>query len=192
MLAEIETLNGLPAHPLLVHLPVVVIPLALGGAVLALAIGRWRSWLAPLTAAFAALGLVGVQLAVMSGEGLEELTGEGGEAAIERHAELAEQARPLVLLFVLAAGGAALLVHLLRREGDPPARAATLRKLLAPVLALSVLTGVLSTVWIYRTGHSGAESVWKDEGDSTDRHEDGGSDRDDHEERDADGGDHDD
>ncbi len=36
MLAEIETQNGLPAHPLLVHVPIVLVPLSAVGAVLML------------------------------------------------------------------------------------------------------------------------------------------------------------
>lgn len=166
MLAEIETLNGLPAHPLIVHLPVVMVPLALVGAILALAVPRWRSWAVPVTAVFATLGFFGVQLAVMSGEGLEELTGEEGEALIEKHSHLAEQARPIVFVFFLLAVAAAVIVHLARRDEEAGNGAtSTMRKLVVPVLVLSVLTGALSTVWIYRTGHSGAESVWKGEGE---------------------------
>lgn len=172
MLAEIETLNGLPAHPLIVHLPVVMVPLALAGAILALALPRWRSWAVPVTAVFATLGFFGVQLAVMSGEGLEELSGEGGEALIEKHAELAEQARPIVFVFFLLAVGAAIVVHLARRDEEAGTGAtSTMRKLVVPVLVLSVLTGALSTVWIYRTGHSGAESVWKGEGEGGEKGE---------------------
>jgi hypothetical protein len=166
VLAELQTLNGLPAHPLLVHLPVVMIPLALIGAIIALARPPWRSWAVPVTAVFATLGFAGVQLAVMSGEGLEELSGEEGEAIIERHAHLAEQARPIVFVFFLLAVAAAVIVYLLHRDGEgDTGRTATLRKLAAPVLALSVLTGALSTVWVYRTGHTGAEAVWKGEGE---------------------------
>ena len=37
-----ETIDGLPAHPLFVHLPVVLIPLAFIGAILVLAVAKWR------------------------------------------------------------------------------------------------------------------------------------------------------
>lgn len=167
LIAEIETFNGLAAHPLIVHLPVVLIPLALVGAVLALAVPRWRSWALPVTAVFTAVGLVGVQLAIMSGEGLEELLGEE-EAAIERHAEIAEQARPLVLLFVIFAVAAAVIWWLVHREGadgeGTAARTATLRKLAIPAMALSILTGAIATYGVYRAGHTGAEAVWEGEG----------------------------
>lgn len=165
LLAELETLNGLPAHPLIVHLPVMMIPLALVGAFVALVRPSWRSWATPVTATFALLGAVGVQLAIMSGEGLEELAGEEG-AAIERHAQLAEQARPLVVVFLLVVAAAAVAVYLSQRdpEGTQP-RTALARKAVAPLLVLSVLTGGLATAWVYRTGHTGAESVWEKTGD---------------------------
>lgn len=175
---ELKTISGIPMHPLIVHLPVVLVPLALVGAVLALARPSWRHWSLPVVATLAAGSLVGVQLAIMSGEGLEELSGEK-EAAIERHAQLAEQARPLVLLFLLVAAAAALAWWLAQRgaaEGaDDTARtrAATATRLLVPLCALSVLTGALATVWVYRTGHTGAESVWKGEGEKGERGEGG-------------------
>ena len=178
--AEIETFDGLAAHPLFVHVPVILVPLAFAGAILALARPRWRSWALPLTAVFAGIGFIGVQLAVMSGEGLEELLGEE-EAAIERHAEIAEQARPMVLLFLLVALAAAAIWWVLHREGtdEGAPRTATLRKLAVPVMALSVLSGALATYGTYRAGHTGAEAVWKGEGEK------GGEDREgDHEHED--------
>lgn len=167
MLAELTNLAGLPAHPLIVHLPVVLVPLAFVGAVLALAVKPWRSWLLPLTAIAAGISLVGAQLAVMSGEGLEELLDEES-AAIERHAELGEQVRPFVLLFLAFAVLAAVAWYLAHRTGDEDAPSsgtvATWRKLAIPLMALSVLSGALGTVWVVRAGHSGATSVWEEEG----------------------------
>ena len=168
ILADLNTISGIPLHPLVVHVPVVLMPLAFIGAIVALAVPRWRSWCLPLTAIFATVSLIGVQLAMQSGEGLEEILDEES-AAIERHSQLAEQARPMVLLFVVFAIAAAVIWWLVSRDAadsDEAAsgRTATLRKLIVPICALSVLTGALATVWIYRTGHTGAESVWKEAG----------------------------
>jgi uncharacterized membrane protein len=165
LLAELTKLGGLPAHPLIVHLPVVLAPLAFIGAVLALAIKPWRAWLLPLTAALAAVSMVGAQLAVMSGEGLEELLDEES-AAIERHAELGEQVRPFILAFLVFAVLAAVAWHFVHRGGADEAatqRLDTWRKLAVPFMALSVLTGALATVSVFRAGHSGAESVWEED-----------------------------
>lgn len=153
---ELKTISGIPLHPLVVHLPVVLIPLAAVGALIALVRPPWRSWALPLTATFAGIGLFGVQLAMQSGEGLEEILNEK-DALIEKHSQLAEQARPMVLAFFLVALAAAVVFKLAARKPN-------LTKLLVPLCALSVLTGALATAWVYRTGHSGAESVWKDAG----------------------------
>ncbi|MEZ5177708.1 MAG: DUF2231 domain-containing protein [Acidimicrobiales bacterium] len=175
---ELKTVSGIPLHPLIVHVPVVLVPLALIGAVLALVRPPWRSWSLPVVAVLVGASVVGVQLAVMSGEGLEEINGEK-EALIERHAQLAEQARPMVFVFFLVAAATALAWWLVQRGGadgaDEPTRtrAATAARLLVPLCALSVLTGALATVWVYRTGHTGAESVWKGDGEKGERDEGG-------------------
>ena len=163
---EFKKFNGLPLHPLLVHIPVMLVPLALIGALAALVRPAWRHWTLPVVAVLAGASLGGVQFAMMSGEGLQELN-DKRSALIEHHAQLAEQARPMVFAFFVLAAGAELaywLAHLevtddaIARRAPKPA---TLSRLLVPLCALSVVTGVLATTWVYRTGHTGAESVWK-------------------------------
>ena len=166
---ELKTISGIPLHPLIVHVPVILVPLAFVGAVLALVRPPWRSWALTLVAVFAGISLVGVQLALQSGEGLEEILDEES-ALIEQHAQLAEQARPMVFAFFMFALAAAVIFHLIaraeRRDDVDGGRIPLMRKLLVPVMALSVLTGALSLTWVYRTGHTGAESVWKSEDDA--------------------------
>jgi uncharacterized membrane protein len=163
VLAEFTSFNGLPAHPLLVHIPVILIPLALIGAIVALVRPAWRSWAIPTTAVIAGGGLFGLQIAMMSGEGMLELTAER-KAVLDQHRQLAEQARPITFLFFCCIAGAAVAAYLAQKGSADAARTATLRKAVVPLLALSVITGALSTAWVYRTGHTGAESVWKGEG----------------------------
>src|SRR4051794_32821792 len=63
--------NGLPLHPLIVHVVVVFAPLASLGGILYAAVPRWRWWLRwPLVAA-AALAAAAAILAVRSGPDLE-------------------------------------------------------------------------------------------------------------------------
>jgi hypothetical protein len=159
-LAEVvpEKILGLPAHPLLVHMPVVLVPLAAIFAVLALVVARWRPWALPVTAILSLTGLVGVQLAMWSGDTLRE-GGENGPL-ISEHSELAQQARPIVFVFFAIAAVAALAQWQARRPEGPPLA----RRLLVPLCILTVLAGGFATTWIGRTGHTGARSVWSDKG----------------------------
>lgn len=158
---EIDKLFGLPAHPLLVHMPVVFIPLTLVIAVVAVAWSRGRKVLSLVVAGTAAIGMVGAQIAVMSGKALEERVRV--TSLVHDHAELGEGARTLAILMFLAA------VAYVGREwiGDLHVRGAErLRRVLAPramgvVLSVALLaTAGLSTVWVVRAGHLGAKATW--------------------------------
>ena len=71
---ELDTLFGLPAHPLIVHAVVVLVPLAAIGGI-AIALSAWvRAHIGWLVVAFAVAGVVLVPLATGSGEALEEST----------------------------------------------------------------------------------------------------------------------
>lgn len=163
---EINKLFGLPAHPLLVHIPVVLVPLAALGALLLVVRPQLMPRLGVAVAVMAGLGLVGVQLAMGSGEQLEEAS--RNEQEISNHAHLADQTRPVVFLFALAV--IALVVLRLRKPKPAAlsagAAAAPRRKVptwLAPALSVVVaLTAVGSIAMIARTGHTGAKAVWHD------------------------------
>lgn len=174
-----DQIGGLPAHPLIVHLPVVLVPLAAIGALLMLVRPSWRHALVIPTAVFAGLGAIATQLAISSGEWLEHHVDESD--LIEQHSHIAEQARPWIFLFALVMIGIAVWDVVQRRRGtDAPAeggdgsdattpeagsltavrpRAATA---VVAVTALGLLLGVVSTVQVYRTGHSGAKATWQD------------------------------
>ena len=78
-----DTLNGLVAHPLFVHLPAVLVPLAtIGVIILAVRPGLVRNF-GGVTAAIAGAGFVGALLAANSGEALEERYEESGQALSE-------------------------------------------------------------------------------------------------------------
>ena len=168
-LFDLSSLFGLPAHPLLVHVPIVLVPLAALLALAALVRPSWRHWCLPLVAALAGASLIGVQLAMGSGEQLEEV--ERG-ALIERHAHLAEQARPLVALFFVAAAAVAVLAWRGDRLSSPvaatgapaPRPRSPLTSWIGVLCLVSLVTGAVATTWIVKTGHAGARSVWHEEG----------------------------
>jgi hypothetical protein len=116
---EIKTLFGLPAHPLLVHVPVVVVPLALLVAIAALW-PRVRRPAALVAAALAVVGGIGVALAAQSGEQLQEQV--PGSDRVQDHAEQGDAARTPALVFAVVAAVAAGANEALRRRGRSTAQ----------------------------------------------------------------------
>ena len=89
---EIDTLFGLPAHPLVVHAAVILLPLAAVGLLLVAAIPRARRLSAPIVLGTALAATVAVGLAQQSGEALEDRVTE--TELVEEHAEQGESVLP--------------------------------------------------------------------------------------------------
>lgn len=147
--------EGLPAHVLLVHAQVVLVP-AVALAVVAAA------WL-PSVRRRLGLALPGLALAALV---LTPLTTESGEwfqaqlpptPLIVAHAELGDaMLRWVTGLFVAALG-----VHLLGRRADrlgSPTTRTALRVLAAVIASVLAAGAVVATV---RAGESGARAVWE-------------------------------
>lgn len=149
-----ESVNGLPAHPLFVHAPVVLVPLAaLVAALVAVRPGhhRFDRW---AVVAAATVALLATQLAVSSGYRLDEAA--GGAIDASDHEALGETTRNLVALFLAVAVATAWSARRLGETSTPR------RRMLdrgARVTCLAVAT--LATVWLVRTGHEGARLVWE-------------------------------
>jgi hypothetical protein len=153
---EISKLFGLPAHPLLVHIPIVLIPLVSVGAIALAVVPSWRPRFGWVLAALAAAALVGVQLAIGSGEGLQEHVDKS--RFLDRHIDMADSLRPLALvLFLLVLGLVAVDAY--RRRPDA-SRADMARKVMPVVSVLLVLASVFSTVRLAQIGHNGAKASW--------------------------------
>ena len=93
---DIKTIFGLPAHVLLVHIPIVLIPLAAIGA-LGLWWEPWRRRLGIATAIVLVAAGIATQLAISSGQTLKGQLEE--TALIRAHTHIAEDIRPFLLLF---------------------------------------------------------------------------------------------
>jgi uncharacterized membrane protein len=147
---EISKLFGLPAHPLLVHVPIVLLPLVAVGTLVIAVVPAWRRRFGWVVVGLAVAALVGVQLALGSGEALEPHVDRS--AVLRRHTELAGSLRPLaVLLLVLVLA----LVLIDRRSVGP--------RWLVPVVAvLAVLSGGVTTYRLAEVGHNGARASWGD------------------------------
>jgi xanthine/uracil permease len=149
---EISKLFGLPAHPLLVHIPIVLIPLAALGTLALAVVPRWRRGFGPLIVGLAAVALIGVQLALGSGEALEHHVGKS--AILHRHTELADSLRPLMLLFLV------LLAAFVLIDRKRPKWATN--SVLVVMAVASVLSGGVTTARLAQIGHNGARATWHD------------------------------
>ncbi len=167
---EIDELFGLPAHPLLMHVPVLGIPVC---AVLTLTYVLRPGWRQALALPFGLVTVLVVVLTVLtagSGDPLEHRVERTSQ--VHDHAELGEQLRTIVIAFgVVTLVGLALDWYARRQaavENAGPPRGTGITTLRRAAMALSVAAVVLggvATVRDVRTGHSGAEAAWGDVGD---------------------------
>lgn len=165
---ELESLFGLPAHPFLVHMPVVLIPLTALIAVVAVLLPRHRRPLSLVVAVLAVVSAGGAILAAGSGEALEESLDERNPL-VHQHAELGEGTRLFAVLFAIAAIGFAIHHWPDRLKLGPDSglgRLVRAKQVFAITAAAMILTAGLATVWTVRTGHSGAKAVWQEEWDN--------------------------
>ena len=165
----IDTLGGLPAHPAVVHLPVVMVPLAFALTVLAVW-PRVRPWALPAATGAAVLGLLGSLLAGGTGEALEESVKR--TPLVRDHTQAAEMVNVFLAPF-LALLCVLLFAHWARAGSIPfasrltpltrrvvPRVAAWSARTVSIILAATVLSGALASWATYNAGHTGAKSVW--------------------------------
>lgn len=137
-------INGIPAHPLVVHAAVLLTPLAVLAALASL-VPSWRPRLRWPLLVLAVVALVSIQAAILTGENLMETRGPRSPL-IGEHEERAELLRTVMIGFTVLAAGAAATA---RR-----ARVAT------ALTALTALVGIGGLVLVVITGDLGAQSVW--------------------------------
>jgi len=135
---------GLPLHPLVVHVVVVLVPLVAIGMVLAVLSSTWADRLRLVLAVLAVSAAGAAFVARASGESL--LARVPGTSEVARHADAADT----LPLFLLGAAGLVVGWAWAQSQGKP-ARG------LGVVAALGALA---ATVWTVVVGHLGAEAVW--------------------------------
>lgn len=144
-----DTIGGLPVHALVVHVSVVLVPVAALGAILIGLRSAWSRRFGIIVVLLAAVGTVATVVSKESGERLAERVG-----LPEPHAQLGDRL-PLIAaaLFVL------VLILWLVDRGIPAnrSRPAWLIVVAIAVIALAVFTGW----WTIRVGDSGARAVWE-------------------------------
>ena len=153
--------NGLPLHPLIVHVVVVFAPLAALGGVLYAVVPRWRWWLRwPLVATAVIAAGAGV-IAVQSGMQLETQRHLQSLPELAVHAHRGRILRWILLAFLLPVALAAWLLGgpsaLVSGAGARQGRTGVLA---VAVQVLLVAGAVAVLVSCFLTGDAGARSVW--------------------------------
>jgi uncharacterized membrane protein len=162
------TVDGIPAHPLVVHAVVVLLPLAAVGTLLVVARPAWRRQLGVWVLLLAAAGVAAVPVATQTGEQLRQALGGGGPL-VEIHEERAETLLLPALVFLVLLTATVVLgrradavaaaegpgaAHALSARADPLQKVTLVVGVLAALAGLAVFGLV---VWI---GHAGSVAVW--------------------------------
>jgi hypothetical protein len=150
----LDTIFGLPMHPLIVHATVVIVPTATLLVALAAVYPRFRSWIGPVPALFALVSCVLVPLSTGSGEELEGRVGD--TSLVEKHADLAES----LIWFVIPLAAVAVAGYWLHRRASTEGQAAPGKGLVAAVAVAAVLLSGATLVDVGLIGHSGAKASW--------------------------------
>ncbi len=152
--------NGLPLHPLIVHVVVVFAPLAGIGGILYAAVPRWRwrlRW--PLVACAVIAAAAGI-VAVQSGQDLETTRHLESLPELATHSARGRFLRWVLLAFLVPTGLAAWQL-----DGPSPlatdGRTRGRTGVVAWAIQLLLLAGAVTVlVCVFLTGDSGARSVW--------------------------------
>ncbi|NNG38642.1 hypothetical protein HJ588_05040 [Flexivirga sp. ID2601S] len=154
-----DTINGLPAHPLIVHATVVLVPLAALAVILHAVWPAARRRLGVLTPVLGVVALILTWVTIGAGEALARDLGPAGTSpAVQRHEHFAEQLPPwAIALAVISVGEwlwfrydvpARISRHTARRGSDLAVR------------AVSCVVAVGMTVMLVRAGDAGARATW--------------------------------
>jgi len=177
-----DSINGLPLHPLIVHIPVAMLPLAFLGVAVMCIKRAWYLRYRWAVLVVGGIGTLGAILAASTGESLEsEVRRTEGRAAlrgIHDHAEAGDLARTVAIVFFVALAAWVLIPWFLDRrhaqqqagsagggddggEVESSHRHSNLARSILMVTTAILATASMAT--IYRAGHSGATSVWHEQ-----------------------------
>ena len=153
---ELKSLLGLPAHPLVVHGAIVLVPLVAVGTIIVACWPKARGmfgW-ANAVLSIAAFGFVG--LAQKSGETLANHVTP--TPLTREHVAMGEAVLPWAFVVMgVACTVMALHWYLGRTSAAPPS---WFRPVSLALAGLAIVAALGATVQVYRVGHSGARATW--------------------------------
>lgn len=158
--------SGLPAHPLFVHVPVVLIPTTVVAAVVFVFKREWFSRHGIALAVVSIVAMSSIFLAMQAGAALRGALNLQGQAAtlISEHSHAAH-----ILAIVYVVFTATLIVTFAsqRISGGMPTGLAIVDELLVPKAVFAalrvalVLLAIVAGYMCFRTGDLGAKAVWE-------------------------------
>jgi hypothetical protein len=151
---DLESIFGLPVHPLVVHAAVVLLPLAAIGTLVVAAAPPARRYYAPFALATALAATVAVGLAQISGEALEDQVRETD--LVEEHADQGESVLPWAIAVSVAAGAVTAASRRDRSQGPGVRR----RLVTTALIVVALVAGIGATWAVVDVGHSGAKATW--------------------------------
>ncbi len=167
--------GGLPAHPLFVHVPVILIPTTLVAAVALMARPEWFVRYGIALSIASVVAMSSVFLTMQAGGALQSALHLHGEAArlISEHSQ---SANILAIVYTAFTALVILAFAATRISGGRPTGLAIADRLLSPpamLTTLRVLVVVLALVagfFTFRTGDLGAKAVWAGRLQAASRH----------------------
>jgi hypothetical protein len=161
------TVDGIPAHPLVVHAVVVLLPLAAVATLFVVARPLWRRQLGVWVLLLAAAGVFAVPVATRTGEQLKESLG-GGSPLVAIHEERAETLLIPALIYLVLLAATVLVGRRVDTAVEGPGAAHASTANVGTLQRVTLITGVLAAlaglvvlglvVWI---GHAGSAAVWQ-------------------------------
>jgi hypothetical protein len=143
------TIGGLPAHPLIIHAVVVLIPLSALGAVAVAIRAGWNRPYAPLVAAGAVVSAITATMAELAGDALLDTikVSPAYVALLDEHGRFGVYTVYASWVFAVVAVATAVL----GRRGSGASRA---------LGWVSAVVGLVAVILVVITGDLGATSVW--------------------------------
>ncbi len=158
--------SGLPAHPLFVHVPVVLIPTTIVAAIVFVIKPRWFSRYGIALALASIVAMSSVFLAMQAGAALRSALNLQGQAA-KLISEHSQAAHILAIVYVLFTATLIVTFAAQRISGGMPTGLGIVDGLLSPKPMLTALRVLLVLLAIgagymcFRTGDLGAKAVWE-------------------------------
>ncbi len=158
--------GGLPAHPLFVHVPVVLIPTTVVAAVVFMVKPQWFSRYGIALAVVSIVAMSSIFLTMQAGAALRAALDLQGQAA-KLISEHSHAAHILAIVYVLFTATLIVTFAAMRISGGMPTglgivdRPLSSKSVFAALRVLLVLLSVGAGYMVFRTGDLGAKAVWQ-------------------------------